>query len=324
MIQYFATHRHLYAIEDFLDTWAPELRREITVKAYEKFSFRNALPGGTCIFSDFERLLPQEFSFVTQLSRRLQNFPDRYAVLNDPSRYLNRFQLLKVLEQRGINQFGAYRLKDMPANPKFPVFVRWDFDHRGALSGLLSSRKELDGYVASLSLSRRWRQERLMVIEYCHCADADGIFRKYSAMNLGGTLVPRHVLFSRDWETKTPDLVDVSTANEERKFVEQFPHQEKLAEVFRIAGIDYGRIDYGIKDGRIQVWEINTNPMVMPRREKIDPRRLEVQAESSAMITRAFQNLARLKPPEPDFPFRSAAPFSWRITQLLGRVYTRR
>jgi hypothetical protein len=46
-------------------------------------------------------------------------------------------------------------------------------------------------------------------------------------------------------------------------------HREKIAEVFRIAGIDYRRIDHGVKDGRIQVWEINTNPMVMPRREKI-------------------------------------------------------
>jgi len=324
MIQFFATHRHLYAIGDFLDTWAPELRREIALVPYEKFSFRNAMPGGVCIFSDFERLLPWEFSFATQLCRRVQDFPDRYTVLNDPTRYLDRYQLLRILSERGINQFRACRLKEVPADLNFPVFVRWDFDHRGALSGLLQSRNDLDRYVASLSLSKRWKQERLMVIEYCHCAGADGVFRKYSAMNLGGTLVPRHVLFSTNWETKKPDLVDESTASEERVFVDQFPHTEKLAEVFRIAGIEYGRIDYGVKDGRIQVWEINTNPMVMPRREKIKPLRLEAQTKSSHLIQRAFQNLSGLKPSEPDYPFRSGASLSWSIIQLLGRVYNRR
>jgi hypothetical protein len=38
------------------------------------------------------------------------------------------------------------------------------------------------------------------------------------------------------------------------------PHKEKLLEIFRLAGIGFGRIDYGIKDGNIQTWEINTLP----------------------------------------------------------------
>jgi hypothetical protein len=30
--------------------------------------------------------------------------------------------------------------------------------------------------------------------------------------------------------------------------------------VFEIAGVDYGRVDYGVVDGVPQVWEINLNP----------------------------------------------------------------
>ena len=32
-----------------------------------------------------------------------------------------------------------------------------------------------------------------------------------------------------------------------------------------LAGIGYGRIDYGLKDGIPQVWEINTNPTIVRR-----------------------------------------------------------
>jgi hypothetical protein len=31
---------------------------------------------------------------------------------------------------------------------------------------------------------------------------------------------------------------------------------------FEAAGLQYGRIDYAMKDGQIQVWEINDNPQM--------------------------------------------------------------
>jgi hypothetical protein len=47
---------------------------------------------------------------------------------------------------------------------------------------------------------------------------------------------------------------------EEERFVTSNPHAELLREIFRIAHIDFGRVDYGIVNGRIEVFEINTNP----------------------------------------------------------------
>ena len=131
-----------------------------------------------------------------------------------------------------------------------------------------------------------------MIVEYCDCADGDGVFRKYSAMNVGGTLIPRHILFSRDWVTKSPDLVSDATVQEEAVFVDQFPYRDQLAEIFRLAAVDYGRIDYGVKSGRLQVWEINTNPIVVPRPEKLDPLRLPLQTESARRIKEALRALA--------------------------------
>jgi hypothetical protein len=42
---------------------------------------------------------------------------------------------------------------------------------------------------------------------------------------------------------------------------------------FELAGIEYGRIDYGIKDGRIQVREINKNPTLVNPDQLDDPTR---------------------------------------------------
>jgi hypothetical protein len=58
------------------------------------------------------------------------------------------------------------------------------------------------------------------------------------------------------------DLVDERKLREEREFVETNPHEAWVREVFRVAGVEYGRIDYAILDGRPQAWEINTNPGV--------------------------------------------------------------
>jgi hypothetical protein len=32
--------------------------------------------------------------------------------------------------------------------------------------------------------------------------------------------------------------------------------------IFELAHVEYGRIDYAIKDGRVQTWEINLNPTI--------------------------------------------------------------
>jgi hypothetical protein len=51
------------------------------------------------------------------------------------------------------------------------------------------------------------------------------------------------------------------------EFFNTNPHEAWIREMFAIAHIDYGRIDYGILNGKPQVWEINTNPMItaLPR-----------------------------------------------------------
>jgi hypothetical protein len=45
--------------------------------------------------------------------------------------------------------------------------------------------------------------------------------------------------------------------------MEENPHARNVAEIFRIARNDYGRIDYTFVNGRLQTYEINLNPTVI-------------------------------------------------------------
>ena len=45
--------------------------------------------------------------------------------------------------------------------------------------------------------------------------------------------------------------------------MEENPHAERIAEIFRVARTDYGRIDYTFVAGRLQTYEINLNPTVI-------------------------------------------------------------
>ena len=49
--------------------------------------------------------------------------------------------------------------------------------------------------------------------------------------------------------------------------------------------------DYGLVDGRIQVFEINTNPVLVPPPWRLDPRRWPSQARSAALLVDAFRAL---------------------------------
>jgi hypothetical protein len=55
-----------------------------------------------------------------------------------------------------------------------------------------------------------------------------------------------------------------------------------------MARLEYGRIDYSLLGGKPQVWEINTNPIVMQEPGRYDPRHLPAQEWFAPRICRAF------------------------------------
>lgn len=103
-----------------------------------------------------------------------------------------------------------------------------------------------------------------IVAEYSAESEADGHFRKYGAYRIGDTVFAQHCFISPSWFVKHPPAgMNDSHRLEHREYVRQNPHADWVLQMFDLAGIAYGRIDYGRIAGRLQVFEINTNPMVL-------------------------------------------------------------
>ncbi len=93
--------------------------------------------------------------------------------------------------------------------------------------------------------------------------DDDGRFRRYSAFCVGGNVIARQLLFTPDGSGA--DAVDAESEQvaEELEYLETNPHKQDLAEIFRFARIDYGRLDYVVMDEKLLVWRLHTNPTIL-------------------------------------------------------------
>jgi hypothetical protein len=290
MIHFLVTADHTYPLSSFFDHWGRRLRQQVRIVHYESRSWRRIAPSGTWVFTDLERLSPAELAEAQKLFQRLASDGSRWRPLNDPSKVLRRHALLKLLAERGINSFQAYSVREVPATLHFPVFIRAANDHKGALSSLLADRTALERALGQLPARS---DTDLLVVEYCPYDREDGLFVKRSVMRVGAALIPRHMLFSRHWQVKDPDHIDAACVTEEEEYLANMPHASQLRDIFDLAGIEYGRIDYTVVHDRIQVFEINTNPMLVPRVFELAPCRWPSQARSAIKMLEALEALQR-------------------------------
>ena len=212
-----------------------------------------------CVFADLERLTDAELAEARALWRRRRDAG--LVSLNDPAHTLRRYDLLRTLHEHGVNRFAVHRLTDDVRPNRWPVFIRREDTHDGPETPLLRDRGELDAAIERYrSDGRSW--DNRIVVEYLDTIGGDGLYRKYGAFVIAGRVLPRHMLFSPRWMQKYSHELSDELMAEERRFVEDNPHERQLQRVAELAGVDYGRIDYGVLDGGVQVWEINTNPMI--------------------------------------------------------------
>jgi hypothetical protein len=262
MIWYLVTAEHAYTVSEHLrSSWGAVLRKKMVVMPYALLTGMPTLPNGSYVFSDLERLDALPRAVLGKVWTRLQASGCR--LLNHPQRSLRRLELLDALHADGGNAFRAFRADTVGEPWRYPVFVRQEKEHNGARSSLLHDAASVRAALLQLVLAGHALRD-LLVVEMCNTADASGVYRKYSAFRIGEQIVPRHVLFSRNWMLKDMDLMDESQRSEVRSYCRDNPHEAELRRVFDRAQIDYGRIDYALDhDGRIQTWEINTNPQIM-------------------------------------------------------------
>ena len=107
-------------------------------------------------------------------------------------------------------------------------------------------------------------ERHLLVIEYAATPIRADLYRKYAMFRIGDKVFPGICLHNELWMTKVGQtgIAGQELYEEENAMLRQNPYAEVLRDAFEIAQVNYGRADFGIVDGRIQIFEINTNPDV--------------------------------------------------------------
>jgi len=322
MIFYLVRADHDYTMRRYLASWGRAFRRRVQILPYEHCRSLRESPTGTYIFSDIERLDASQRAAAARLRERLLERGAR--VLNDPIRTLRRFDLLRALRERGVNSHGAWRVAEGASPEHFPVFIRGENDHDGSLTPLLATRAEMETAVDEL-VARGRRREDLIVVEFCDTSDASGIFRKYSVQIVADRVLPRHLFFGRRWMLKAAELGDAALLAEERQYMAENPHQEAMRQACTLAGLEYGRVDYGVdRDGATRVWELNTNPMLVTHElHGVNWLRIEVHAAFAERFGAALHAIDMPAgppiplPPLPELP--DALPPRPSLRRRLGR-----
>jgi hypothetical protein len=278
------TQRNGHPIPWYLESYGTPLRGTIVPVHYEDLLDDCDPVDATYCFADLELLTPDQLSRASQVREHL--LARGCVVLNDPATTLRRFDLLRALHAAGTNPFTVYREHESLEQCRFPVFVRCEHDHYGRRTALLHSAEEVGRAIRALRAVEPELGD-LLVVEFSDTADPEGVYRKYAAFMVGDAIVARHLLFSDDWQVKDPNLRDEVRIQEEREYVATNPHERQLRPIFELAGVEYGRIDYSVRDGRIQVWEINTNPTILRPARLKPPTRKERSAVGEALRTMA-------------------------------------
>ena len=286
MIHYFYQHPHRYTVDRHLDWLGKPLESVFQLQSYAELFRARSIRAGSCIFSDLERLTPAEAEQASRIRKTIKKSGQGAIMLNDPTRTMRRYELLRTLYEKGINQFNVYRVVESRLPERYPVFIRNENDHRGNRTPLLNNEGELQAAITELERKGRSR-ESMLIVEFLDTADETGVYRKYSYFMIAGKLIPRHLFLSNNWLLKRPDILDTNALAEERQFVESTPFLQEIHNIFRIARVDYGRIDFALYKDRVQVWEINTNPQITGR----DDRGIEFRGDVQRQFAEQYHRL---------------------------------
>jgi hypothetical protein len=252
-------------LRDWLANEGSAVAGLVTVVTYQELLRRPVVEAGVCVFCDFDCLTPALRPIVREAWEQLESTGVR--LLNDPRRALDRRQLLERLASLGRNDFRAFAVDGVPADLRYPVFVRRQSEHDGPQTPLLQDHDSLRDALRGLT----WpfgphRRSDLLVVEFCDTSVGGGPHSKYAATRVGERLLNRHIMFSNHWSVKHSGvLIDAEMMALERGYLASNPYRDWILETMEIAGVDYGRLDFGICDGRPQAFEINTNPTIGPR-----------------------------------------------------------
>lgn len=291
-----APQTNRFAISEFVFEYARHLAPKIRYIDVERVANGERVDAKTWIFVGHDEAIDaRSRSQMLAVEAKLRN--DNQRVFNLPSRVLDRFELLQRLRTAGINTFNVHDAD--PRNVaawRFPVFVRGRHTYEN-MSLLLHHKADAERLFAQ---HPQFAGPDSMVVEFVDTADKggvyDGVFRTYSVLRVGTRYIARHVLFSKNWLTRTADIVDQALIADEAAFIGvryPAPLPTEIATAFETAGIEYGRIDYGMYKGKPQIWDVHVNPLVVPRLSRMNSQRHKIQTISAKRVIDAFEAILK-------------------------------
>ncbi|MGV7221935.1 MAG: hypothetical protein ACQ9MH_10440 [Nitrospinales bacterium] len=255
MVTFLTTARHRYTIDKYLKLWGVSLEQGVRVLPYELLFCLGSVTRGTYIFTDLDRLSPKHLKQAARWYKILKE--QKATVLNDPAKFVGRLDLLQLLFREGHNHFNAYTLSHRH-EARFPLFLRFDAGHDGPITDLIYDSESLE--VEINRLRKSLQSPEPIVVEYLNYKEIDQRHYKYSHFRMGSKIIFAGMVCGQSWCLKGMEDYDDLIEDRELKASEMAIHNQTLMDRFEAAGIEFGRIDYAIVNGQVEVFEINTNP----------------------------------------------------------------
>jgi hypothetical protein len=257
---FYVTHRkHAYTHAVVLLYHRTDLQALFRLVRYEDAGLLRGVPAGVVIWSDMDRLTAEELDRASNVSEELER-QTNLTQLNHPTASLQRFELLHLLHTDGSNGFRVFRPDQVDDTVRYPVFIRDEVRVLYEPPKLLQDREALD--LALATLQKKF--VRPMIVEMIGEPWPDGYYRKFGAFRVGGTVYAQHCAMSTNWLVKnSAEALLPAHVDEIRAYISANPHADQVMQVFEKARMQYGRIDYTLVDGKLVVFEINSNPTVL-------------------------------------------------------------
>lgn len=291
MIRILVTRDHQYTFKSFFSGSIGRRDFECDVVPYDRFLLRRRVPRATYVFADLERLAPWELQPASEAYAALKAAECR--VVNDPARVMTRYELLRELNAAEINDFEVFRADEHRMPSRYPVFLRFDQNHNAPISDMIETPEALAAALDELP-DRGIARRSVLIVGFRGEEFEPRLYRKYSTFRIGDAVIAHHIVYQSHWVAKHGDrgvTRPLRLYEAERTFVEQNVHAGVLSRAFQIANIEYGRADYSVVSGRVQIYEINTNPVIGPLPPGMPSFRIETLHRSNRKLLDAFAAL---------------------------------
>lgn len=166
-----------------------------------------------------------------------------------------------LLTTRKALQLPDIAMRLATAGIEFPLLIRATGFHNGRYFAAIERPADLAASAAAMP------RDDVLVQSFLETRSADGLFRKFRVLMLGGYLYPLHLAISSHWKVHYVSSAMASEAafrDEEAAFLKDMarflgPQACKALEAIAAAtDLDYGGIDFGVTaDGAVAAFEAN-------------------------------------------------------------------